>query len=116
KMDEKAAGRLAAIAAGGVPCGVLTLVAADISKTMPSGFGLNDLRPHCAQLTWQDGALAWDDPDLTAFPLTLDPPAPPEFATRQIHKIGAAARDAKRVEVPFVFISPPRESWWTRDS
>src|SRR5271157_1665435 len=116
KLDEQAAGRLAAIAAGGVPCGVLTLVAVDSSKTMPSGFGLNDLRPHCAHLTWKDGALAWDDPDLAAFPLTLDPPAPPEFATRQIQKIGAAAREAKRVEVPFEFIAPPRESWWTKDS
>jgi len=116
KLDEQAAGRLAAIAAGGVPCGVLTLVAVDSSKTMPSGFGLNDLRPHCAHLTWKDGALAWDDPDLAAFPLALDPPAPPEFATRQIQKIGAAAREAKRVEVPFEFIAPPRESWWTRDS
>ena len=29
KFDEKSAGRLAAIAAGGVPCGVLTLVAVD---------------------------------------------------------------------------------------
>ena len=38
RFDEKAAGRLAAIAAGGVPCGVLTLVAADPSKTMPLGF------------------------------------------------------------------------------
>ncbi len=116
KLDEKAAGRLAAIAAGGVPCGVLTLVAVDTSKTMPSGFGLNDLRPHCAHLTWKDAALAWDDPDLAAFPLTLDPPAAAEFATRQILKIGAAARAAKRVEVPFEFIAPPRESWWTGDS
>ena len=116
KLDERAAGRLAAIAAGGVPCGVLTLVAVDSSKTMPSGFGLNDLRPHCAHLTWKDEALAWDDPDLAAFPLTLDPPAAAEFATRQIQKIGAAARAAKRVEVPFEFIAPPRESWWTRDS
>ena len=116
KLDEKAAGRLAAIAAGGVPCGVLTLVAVDTSKTMPSGFGLNDLRPHCAHLTWKDGALAWDDPDLAAFPLTLDPPAAAEFATRQILKIGAAARAAKRVEVPFEFIAPPRASWWTGDS
>ncbi len=116
KFDEKAAGRLAAIAAGGVPCGVLTLVAVDTSKTMPSGFGLNDLRPHCAHLTWKDGALAWDDADLAAFPLSLDPPPPAEFATRQIQKVGAAAREAKRVEVPFEFIAPPRESWWTKDS
>ena len=60
--------------------------------------------------------LAWDDPDLAAFPLTLDPPAAAEFATREIQKIGAVARAAKRVEVPFEFIAPPRESWWTRDS
>ncbi len=116
KIDEKAAGRLAAIAAGGVPCGVITIVAVDTSKTMPSGFGLNDVRPHCAHLTWKDGRLDWDDPDLSAFPLSLDPPPPAEFATREIHRIGAAARQAKRVEVPFEFIAPPRDSWWTRDS
>ncbi len=116
KIDEKAAARLAAIAAGGVPCGVLTIVAVDTTKTMPSGFGLNDLRPHCAHLTWKEGTLAWDDPDLSAFPLTLDPPPPADFATREIQRIGAAARQAKRVEVPFEFIAPPRESWWTWDS
>ena len=38
KFDEKAAARLAAIAAGGVPCGVLTLVAVDTSRPMPLGF------------------------------------------------------------------------------
>ena len=117
KFDEKSAGRLAAIAAGGVPCGVLTLVAVDTSKTMPSGFALDELRPHCAHLTW-NGRPRWPGTTLisAAFPLTFDPPAAAEFATRQIHKIGAAARDAKRVEVPFEFIAPPRESWWTRDS
>ena len=38
KFDEKSAARLAAIAAGGVPCGVLTLIAADLSKPLPPGF------------------------------------------------------------------------------
>ena len=116
KFDEKAAGRLAAIASGGVPCGVLTLVAVDIAKAMPSGFALSDLRPHCAHLTWKDERLTWDDPDMGGFPLDLDPPPPPEFATREIQKVGAAARDAKRVEVPFEFIAPPADAWWTGDS
>jgi hypothetical protein len=116
KLDEKAAGRLAAIAAGGVPCGVLVLVAVDTSKALPTGFGLADLRPYCAHLTWSDGRLAWDDSDFAALPLTLDPPPPAEFATREIQKVGAAARDAKRVEVPFEFIAPTPESWWTKDS
>ena len=37
KFDEKAAGRLAAIAAGGVPCGVLTLIAVDPTEPLPAG-------------------------------------------------------------------------------
>ncbi len=44
------------------------------------------------------------------------PAAAAEFATRQIQKVGAAARDAKRVEVPFEFISPPAGAYWTHDS
>jgi hypothetical protein len=118
KFDEKAAARLAAIAAGGVPCGVLTLVAADLSRPMPPGFQLDELRPHCAHLTWDPARrqLAWDDPDLGCYPLSLDPPPPAEFATRQIQKVGAAARDAKRVEVPFEFITPPAETWWSRET
>ena len=51
KFDEKSAARVAAIAAGGVPCGVLTLVAVDLSRALPAPFRLDDLRPHCAHLT-----------------------------------------------------------------
>ena len=60
--------------------------------------------------------LAWDDPDFGRYPLVLDSPPAAEFATRQIQKVGAAARDAKRVEVPFEFIAPQDGAWWTRDS
>ena len=60
--------------------------------------------------------MTWDDPDLGRYPLVLDQPPPPEFATRQIQKVGALARDAKRVEVAFEFITPPPDSWWSRDT
>jgi len=118
KFDEKSAARLAAIAAGGVPCGVLTLIAADLSRPLPADFQLDELRPYCAHLIWDKirGQLIWDDPDLGRFPLELDPPPPAEFATRQIQKVGAAARDAKRVEVPFEFITPPADAWWCRET
>ena len=118
KFDEKSAARLAAIAAGGVPCGVLTLVAVDLSKPLPSPFQLDELRPYCDHLKWDAAraGLAWDDPDFGQYPLVLDAPPAPEFATRQIQKVGAAARDAKRVEVPFEFIGPRDGAWWTRDS
>jgi hypothetical protein len=116
RFDEKSAARLAAIAAGGIPCGVLTLVATDLSKPLPSDFQLDDLRPYCARLKWDGQRLAWDDPDFGRFPLSLDPPTTADFATPLIQKIGTAAKDAKRVEVPFDFIAPPPEAWWARDS
>jgi hypothetical protein len=116
RFDEKSAGRLAAIAAGGVPCGVLTLVAVDLSKPLPSDFQLEELRRSCAHLRWDGEQLAWDDPDLGSYPLQLDPPPPGDFATRQIQKVGTAAKEAKRVEVPFEFIAPPAHAWWTHDS
>ena len=118
KFDEKSAARLAAIASGGVPCGVLTLVAADTSKPLPAGFSLDELRPSCAHLTWDSARsrLVWDDPDFGKYPLSVLGPPPAEFATAHIQKVGSAARDAKRVEVPFEFISPSDHRYWTRDS
>jgi len=116
KFDEKAAARLASIVAGGPPCGVSTLIAVDEGREAPTGCRLADLRPYCTRLYWRDGALAWDDPELGSFPFAPDSPPVGEPATRLIQKIGAAARVAKRVEVPFEFIAPEPDSWWTRDS
>ncbi|WP_406693831.1 FtsK/SpoIIIE domain-containing protein [Singulisphaera sp. Ch08] len=115
-FDEKTAARLASIAAAGVPCGVLTLVVVDRDRPLPTGFSLDDLRRSAVVLTWEEGRLVWDDPEFSRYPLVLDPPGPAEFATRLIVKTGAAARDARRVEVPFEFISPAADLWWTKDS
>src|SRR5262249_53314610 len=116
RFGEKTAARLAAIAAGGGPCGLLTLVALDRAKPMPSDFPLDDLRASCAHVSWDGQQLAWDDPDLGPHPLRLEPPPAADFATRQIQKVGTAAKVAKRVEVPFEFIAPPAQAWWTSDS
>ena len=74
------------------------------------GFGLDDLRP-ALRPPDLDATAGWPGtiPTSARFPLALDPPPPAEFATRQIQKVGAAARDAKRVEVPFEFIAPPQD-------
>jgi len=116
KFDEKAASRLASIVAGGPPCGVLTLIAVDEGRDFPTGCRLADLRPYCTRLTWRGDALAWDDPELGGLPFFPDSPPVGEAATRLIQRVGAAAKAAKRVEVPFEFIVPPPESWWSSDS
>ncbi len=118
KFDEKMAARLAAIASGGTPCGVLCLIAADLSRPLPTGFRLDEIAPYCAHLDWDatSRSLVWDDPDLGGYPLALDPPPPAEFATREIHRMGRSAKEAKRVVVPFDFIAPPEPDWWTGDT
>ncbi len=116
RFDEKSAGRLAAIAAGGVSCGVIVLIAADPSKPMPPDFSLDDVRPYCDRLTWDGARLIWNNAEFGRYPLALDAAPPAEFATREIQRVGAAAKSAKRVEVPFEFIAPPDDALWTRDS
>ena len=115
-FDDKSAARLAEIVAKGVPCGVLTLIAVDPDRPLPDGAVLDDLRPHAARLGWDGSRLAWDDPDFGRYPLNLDALPPADAANRLIHRAGAAARDAKRVEVSFDFIAPAADAFWTKDS
>ncbi len=115
-FDEKSAGRLAAIMAGGVPCGVLALVAFDPDRPLPVGFSIDDLRSHATCLTWNGDRLASPDPDFGRFPLVFDTVPRAELANRLIHRAGVAARDARRVEVSFEFIAPPGDALWAKDS
>src|SRR5207248_1645986 len=71
-FDDESAGRLAGIAAGGVPCGVLALIAVDRDRPLPGGIAMNDLRSWAVNLVWDQGRLAWPDPDFGGLPLALD--------------------------------------------
>jgi len=115
-FDEKAASRLAAIASRGTPCGVLTLLHRDRDRPLVAGISLDDLTATAVRLSWNGGRIVWDDADFGAFPLTLDLMPPSESATRLIQRGAKAARDARRVEVPFEFIAPPADEWWESDS
>jgi hypothetical protein len=119
-----AARRLVSILSSGPRCGVYTLMSVDTKQPVPQGFNVEDLqRPVMgtvpfsgAHLVWNGDRFDWRDRDFEKFPLTLDPPPPAEFCNRILHIAGAKARDAKRVEVPFEFVAPPREQWWAADS
>ena len=115
-FSETAARRLMSIASSGARCGVYTLLSVDTKQQMPSGLQLKDLEPFFLNLTWKDGRFQWRDPQFTQFPLKLDAPPDPETLTRLLHDYGARARDAHRVEVPFDFIAPTPENYWTQDS
>jgi hypothetical protein len=115
-FTNEAARRLVSIASSGPRCGVYVLVTVDTTLEMPQGFNLKDLEDACVNLDWRDDHFEWRDPDFQRWPLSLDGPPAADFCTRLLHIIGAKARDANRVEVPFEFIVAPREQWWTSDS
>jgi hypothetical protein len=115
-FSADAARRLLSVVQNGPRCGVSVLMSVDTRLQVPQGFNLDDLFPPSAVLTWGAGVFGWDDRDFGDLPLTLEPAPPPELANRLLHDVGKRARDADRVQVPFEFIAPPREAWWTSSS
>ena len=55
----------------------------------------------------------WDDEVFRQLPLTLDQPPTEDQLTKILHKVGAGAKEAKRVEVPFAVIAPPAGKMWS---
>jgi hypothetical protein len=112
-FSPEAARRLVSIAASGARCGTHTLIAVDTTQPLPQGFQLADLEQASTTLTWTEGRFVWNDPDFEGFPLEPEQPADDAFATRILHVVGAKARQASRVEVPFDLIAPPPHERWT---
>jgi DNA segregation ATPase FtsK/SpoIIIE-like protein len=115
-FTAEAVRRLVSIVQSGPRCGVYTLISVDTRQPLPKGFDLSDLRSAGIHLIWQKGRFSWQDPDFEHYPLTLDPPAPDGAANQLLSRIGEAAKGARRVEVPFEFIAPSTEQYWTADS
>src|SRR5262249_8395433 len=114
--NSDAARRLVSIANSGAGCGVFTLVSVDTKQPMPDGFDLADLEQSAAVLSWDGNRFAWKDPDFGPYSLQLDPPPTGDFLKRILDVVGVAAKDANRVEVPFDFIAPTLEQYWTSSS
>jgi S-DNA-T family DNA segregation ATPase FtsK/SpoIIIE len=108
--------RLNAIASSGARCGVYTLIARDIRMPLPAGAHLDELKAHSVNLIREGEQFIWDEDVFRQLPLHLDPPATEEQLTAILHKVGAGAREAKRVEVPFENIAPKNGEMWSRST
>ena len=121
-FSEDAARRLVSLASAGARCGIYTFVMVDTKQPMPHGFNLADLENVCTCLYWQQGSeksegrFVWQDTDFGSFPLELDKLPSPERCTELLQYAGAEAVRSSKVEVPFEWIMPPRDAWWTADS
>jgi S-DNA-T family DNA segregation ATPase FtsK/SpoIIIE len=115
-FNDAALRRLISIVNSGARCGVYALVMYDTKLGLPSGFQLKELEGPCVNMIWKEGKLHWREPNFGRYPLALDAPPNSSRFSELLHKVGVAARDANRVEVPFSFIAPKVEEYWTFDS
>ena len=115
-VNETAARRIQSIVASGARCGVYALISLDTKLPMPPGLQLKDLEANCVNLSWRDGRLGWRNEHFGRFPLALDSVPEQGLYSKLMHSLGEKARDANRVEVPFEFIAPSREKYWSWDS
>ena len=112
-FTETAARRLTSIAASGARCGLYVLMTTDTNQSLPMRFDLKDVESHATNLTWEGGRFVWKEPDLGKFPLAVDLPPPEERFTQIVQLVGENAKDSRRVEVPFEYIAPADDKWWT---
>ncbi len=105
--------RLNSIATSGARCGVYTLVVRDTRAPLPAGVHLDEIKAHSVNLIRQNDRFVWDDPIFRALPLDLDAPPPEDALTEILHKVGARAKESKRIEVPFELIAPSKDKIWS---
>src|SRR5436190_8858248 len=115
-FSAESARRLLSLASSGARCGIYTLITVDTRQTLPQGFDLADLERVCLTLQWQGKSFGWNDSDFGAYPLALDLPPEAELCTRLMQQVGKQAKVASRVEVPFEFVAPAAQAWWSGDS
>jgi len=115
-FTEAAARKLASIVTSGPRCGVYTLVATDTRQRPPAWAPIAELEASSVVLSAKDGAVTWNDPDYSAFTLIPEDPPTDPVVTAIAHAVGARAKEAGRVQVPFDTVAPPTEKVWTRDS
>jgi energy-coupling factor transporter ATP-binding protein EcfA2 len=115
-FTAEAARRLERIASSGANCGVYTLVSHDAGLPMPQDVNLAELSRVSLNLKWQAGRFIWQDPDFAEYPLEVDAPPAGDVLVKTLNRLGAAAKDANRVEVDFSFIAPQAEQIWAADS
>ncbi len=118
-LTEAAAKRLASIAQSGARCGLYTLIASGLGESKarpPSWLPIAALEQSSAVLAIKGAAWSWQDEELSKWPLTVEQPPPEDRLTALLHQVGAAAKDASRVQVSFDFVSPKPDGLWSLDS
>ena len=112
-FSAEASARLNSIAASGARSGAFVLVLHDPSVKPPQG-EIQDLARHCTLVSHGPDGWRWRHPVCERFAFRPDTPPDERLITQLLGKVGHAALDAGRVQVPFSTITPPAARHWSR--
>jgi DNA segregation ATPase FtsK/SpoIIIE-like protein len=115
-FSDTALRRLINIASSGARCGVYLLIHWDRRQALPPDFVPDELYKNCFCLTATEQGLVHAGRRLPGTRIVLDTPPPPETATDFLHKVGKFGKDSNRIEVPFEWIAPREQDYWTGDN
>ncbi|MBL9149161.1 MAG: cell division protein FtsK, partial [Phycisphaerae bacterium] len=136
-ITDIAAKRLQSILASGAKCGVHTIIVRTShggkKAELPAGISEEDLRQLAVVLTRQSGTpngnkkgnektgerdrFVVEGEEFSRWPFDIDPAPPADLLMSLVKRIGRAAKDAGRVEVPFATVAPKVEpEWWSESS
>ncbi|HVS71530.1 MAG TPA: FtsK/SpoIIIE domain-containing protein [Phycisphaerae bacterium] len=115
-FEAEALRRLSSIATTGPKCGVYTIILRDTRQPLPQGSRMEEIVSRSVHLAYKNGAFTWEDAVFKRFPLKMDAPPDEKTLTGLMDKVGKAAKEAKRVEVPFQSIAPAEDQFWSMSS
>ncbi len=113
-ITEESARRLRRLIEAGGRCGIYVILGHDLSMPGPIDPMAPDLRGRIERLIWSTDKNRWSWPahPLDSHIIQWQEPPDPNTMTTIVRTIGAAARKAMRVEVPFSVVAPPEGEIW----
>jgi len=114
-LTDLAASRLTSVVSAGARCGVFTLIAADLAAKGLSQIPVLQIERTSIPITLSDGNTLDLDP-FRGLDVRIDEPPAEEQFTELLGKVGAAAKEFGRVQVPFDTVAPPDDREWSSDA
>ncbi|MDZ4754409.1 MAG: FtsK/SpoIIIE domain-containing protein [Phycisphaerae bacterium] len=124
-ITDIAAKRLQSILSSGPRCGVHTIIVRSGKSELPAGITDDDLRRGAVVIRKENDRFVVDGPELSRLRFTPDPAPHNELLIPLVRRIGKAAKEAGKVEVPFSMIAPKGDlkhgdgsgtEWWSESS
>jgi len=112
-LTEAAAKRLAGIVNSGARCGVHTMILRDERLEWVPGIDQADLRARSLCLQHREGRWGVTSHGLEGLPFDGEWPPAAERLIPLLRRIGKAAKEGSRVEVPFEMIAPKPDALWS---